>query len=112
MNVPRPWSKSPMSVARIQRCLLFVGLLLAARASVVARDIDYLRDVKPIFKKHCYSCHGSLKQEGSLRVDTAAAMLRGGDSGPAIESGNVDGSQLLSRITDEDEATRMPQESA
>jgi mono/diheme cytochrome c family protein len=101
-----------MSVARIQRCLLFVGLLLAARASVVARDIDYLRDVKPIFKKHCYSCHGSLKQEGSLRVDTAAAMLSGGDSGPAIESGNVDGSQLLSRITDEDEATRMPQESA
>jgi mono/diheme cytochrome c family protein len=99
-----------MRLTRIKPCSLIAALLLVTPAP--ARDIDYLRDVKPIFKKHCYSCHGSLKQEGSLRVDTAAAMARGGDSGPAIESGNPDSSYLLSRITDEAESTRMPQESA
>ncbi len=101
-----------MRLTRIKKCSLLAVVLLVAPATTVARDVDYLRDVKPIFKRHCYSCHGSLKQEGNLRVDTAAAMARGGESGSAIESGNVDGSYLLSRIRDEDESTRMPQGSA
>lgn len=101
-----------MRLKPIYQCWLAIGMLLVVPALVVANQVDYARDVKPIFKKHCYSCHGSLKQEGSLRVDTAAAMLRGGDSGPAVESGNVDASNLLHRLTDSDDATRMPQESA
>jgi hypothetical protein len=34
--------------------------------------VDYLRDVKPVFAKRCYACHGALKQKAELRTDTAS----------------------------------------
>ena len=52
--------------------------------------VDYVRDVKPIFIEHCSSCHGGLKQSGGLRLDTAAAMLRGGDSGATVVPGKAE----------------------
>ncbi len=47
---------------------------------------DYVRDVKPLLAKHCYACHGALKQKSGLRLDTVALMRKGGDSGPASSS--------------------------
>src|SRR5690349_1436240 len=58
-----------------------IAILLPAAPS---QGVDYLRDIKPIFKERCYACHGALKQESGLRVDTAAAIRLGGDSGPAV----------------------------
>src|SRR5690606_21151465 len=46
----------------------------------------------------CNSCHGVLKQEGSLRLETRSLMVQGGDSGAAIAPGNPDESFLLERI--------------
>lgn len=40
---------------------------------------DFVREVKPIFEKHCYDCHGSEKQKGGLRLDAKAYALRGGE---------------------------------
>src|SRR4051794_32406944 len=39
--------------------------------------VDYLRDVKPLLSKHCYACHGALKQKAGLRLDTASMMRKG-----------------------------------
>src|SRR5260370_35547094 len=50
--------------------------------------VDYLRSVKPIFSARCYACHGALKQKNGLRLDTAAPMVKGGDTGPAIVPGS------------------------
>ena len=61
----------------------FVLLLAAIRAS--AADVDYARDIKPILKERCYSCHGALKQNGRIRVDTVQAMLHGGKAGAIIK---------------------------
>ena len=52
------------------------------------------RDVLPILQKHCMGCHGGLKQEGKLDLRTLPAMLRGGDSGPAVVAGQPDQSRL------------------
>jgi hypothetical protein len=101
-----------MRLALVRHCSILAAVVLLAPAVSAAERVDYLRDVKPIFKKHCYSCHGSLKQEGTFRADTAKAILNGGDSGSAAEPGNAKSSHLLARITDADEATRMPKESA
>ncbi|MDA1014781.1 MAG: DUF1553 domain-containing protein [Planctomycetota bacterium] len=75
-----------------------------------AGDVDYVRDIKPIFKTHCFSCHGALKQQSGLRLDTGRSMLKGGESGPAIVRKNVAGSLLVSRITAADATLRMPPE--
>lgn len=73
-------------------------------------DVDYVKQVKPILKERCFACHGSLKQESKLRLDTGKFMRKGGDSGPAIVEGKVQQSPLFERITSKDDADRMPPE--
>jgi len=70
--------------------------------------IEFVRDVRPIFEKHCYRCHGADKIEGGLRLDLRAEALRGGDAGLAIQSGNGSESLLLARISTGDADVRMP----
>src|SRR5262245_15066822 len=48
---------------------------------LAAAPVDYLRQVKPILAARCYACHGNLKRESGLRLDTAALIRRGGEGG-------------------------------
>src|SRR5258707_15771113 len=66
---------------------LAISVLVCAGSGRAAETVDYLRDVKPIFAKHCSTCHGAEKQRSGLRLDTAAAALKGGNSGPAFIPG-------------------------
>jgi hypothetical protein len=53
-----------------------------------AADIEFFeKKVRPVLATRCYKCHGPTKQEAGLRVDSRAALLEGGDSGPAIVPG-------------------------
>src|SRR5262245_31830939 len=92
--------------------LFWLGLFLAMSEDGRAADdrIDYLKQIRPILRGRCIACHGALKQKGGLRLDTAALAIQGGDSGPAIEPGNVDGSLLLARVSAADVSERMPPE--
>ncbi|APZ94783.1 DUF1553 domain-containing protein [Fuerstiella marisgermanici] len=85
-------------------------LALFAITATAAADINYTRDIKPILKAKCYACHGALKQEAGLRLDTVKLMRAGGDSGPAIDLEDASGSHLLDRISSHDEDLRMPPE--
>ncbi|MCA9083989.1 MAG: DUF1549 domain-containing protein, partial [Planctomycetaceae bacterium] len=86
----------------------FGVLALSVSRSVCAEDADYLRDIKPLLKSKCYGCHGALKQEGGLRLDTVHLMRSGGDSGPAIDAANVTNSALLQRVMSAEDGERMP----
>src|SRR5687768_8880070 len=44
--------------------------------------------IRPVLANNCYSCHGKDVQMAGLRVDSLAAMKKGGDSGPAIQPGD------------------------
>lgn len=74
------------------------------------RAVDYLTEIKPLIRDRCYACHGGLKQEASLRLDTAALIDEGGDSGPAISRDRASASLLIERITAQDIDQRMPPE--
>ena len=80
--------------------LTVVLLILAAGIPCFADDaaVDYTRDVKPILHERCYSCHGALKQEGGLRLDTAELARKGGDNGAAVIAKDLVGSPMISRI--------------
>ena len=95
-----------------QKLLLIVSAtaVCAIAADVVsAKDqIDYSQQIKPIFAKRCYACHGALKQEAGLRLDTAALAIRGGEDGPVIRLGDPEASVLIQRVTAKDESERMP----
>jgi hypothetical protein len=55
--------------------------------------------IQPLFEGHCVTCHGQNKHKASLRLDSFAAVMRGGKHGPVIKPGDVKGSELFRRIT-------------
>lgn len=71
--------------------------------------IEFSRDVEPLLRSRCHSCHGPEEREAGLRLDLRDAALAGGDSGLAILPGNSAGSRLIHRIAGLDkQAGRMP----
>jgi hypothetical protein len=88
--------------------LLLAGVAAFPLPLAAGEDVDYLRDIRPVLKERCFACHGTLKQRARLRLDTAALIRQGGRHGPAIKPGDATGSLLIERITEADEATRMP----
>lgn len=54
--------------------------------------------VLPILNKRCGECHAQEKSKGGLRLDSRAAMLKGGLSGPAIVPSASGKSLLLERV--------------
>src|SRR4051812_9848225 len=80
------------------------ALMLGAPA---AQAVDYAKDVKPLLKARCYTCHGALKQKGDLRLDTVAAMRKGGEDGDILAR---DHALLLGKVTATDIKERMPPE--
>ena len=65
-------------------------------------------ELKPLLRHRCFSCHGALKQQANLRLDTVASILRGGDSGPAVVPGDADRSLMIQRVSATDLEQRMP----
>jgi mono/diheme cytochrome c family protein len=70
----------------------------------------YSGKIRPLLAKACFSCHGSLKQEAGLRLDTVDLLALGGDSGPAIVRGDAAASLIVERVADQDPDSRMPPE--
>jgi len=85
-------------------------LLGATALSTWADESLYMHKIRPLLKTRCFACHGALKQEAGLRVDTAKLMLSGSDSGPVIDVEQPDTSLLLERIESDDSDYRMPPE--
>src|SRR5690554_739949 len=54
--------------------------------------------IRPVLATKCLKCHGAKKQESNLRLDSRAAMLKGGDSGPAVVPGKPGESYLIEAI--------------
>ena len=70
--------------------------------------------IRPVLIEKCYQCHSEDSKQlgGSLRVDTRAGLLAGGDSGPALEVGKPRDSLLMLALKYEDEDYAMPPKSA
>src|SRR5688572_5340566 len=82
------------------RCrLMILRLAIALCASLgTAQAADYLREIKPILAEHCYRCHGASQQKSGLRLDTAAAAIKGGEKGPSLKPGASTASILVQAI--------------
>ncbi len=62
-------------------------------------DVEFFeKQIRPLLAEHCYECHGPKKQEAELRLDSRAGVLKGGESGPAIEPGDPAASNLVDAV--------------
>ncbi|HWY88713.1 MAG TPA: DUF1549 domain-containing protein, partial [Gemmataceae bacterium] len=64
--------------------------------------------VRPVFAKHCYSCHGPKKQKAGLRLDSKAAAFQGGDDGPVLVPNHPEKSPLVKAIRHEGDIKMPP----
>ncbi|QDU29634.1 Planctomycete cytochrome C [Anatilimnocola aggregata] len=80
------------------RCSLTLAALLAGSAGLPAAEVTFLRDVKPILVSRCYRCHSSLAEEGGLRLDSAAAIKKGGETGVIFVAGKSGDSRLMAAV--------------
>lgn len=84
--------------------MLAAGFMIVVPFPSRARADDgvefFERRVRPILVQHCYECHSMDSDElgGGLALDSQPAMIRGGDSGPSIDSEDWRDSSLLSAI--------------
>ena len=71
-------------------------------------DRYFAEHVQPILQAHCLRCHGPQKQRGGLRLDSLRALLKGGDTGPAIVPHQSGRSLLIAAIGHQDELKMPP----
>ena len=55
----------------------------------------YAQLIQPVLKKYCIQCHGPQKSKADLRLDSYAAMLKGGEHGAALKPGDAEHSLFL-----------------
>lgn len=123
---PKAWNRGGMDFGRLSSlelarpcfhsCLIVVcswwlfGHFDATRAYAGPTDEDFFEtEIRPILSEHCWQCHGEAKQWSSLRLDSAAALAQGGDSGPVIVPGKPEESLLFQAVSRGGEVEMPPE---
>src|SRR5262245_21822618 len=96
----RPFSLIRHSDFVIRHWLVLAGTIIAcspAFSAAPASSADYFA-IDAIFAKHCLDCHGAQDPEGKLVLASFETLLKGGESGAAIDPGKSSDSLLVKMI--------------
>ncbi|KAB2646100.1 MAG: hypothetical protein DVB33_10130, partial [Verrucomicrobia bacterium] len=86
-----------------------MGVALRSGGATVGEEF-FEKKIRPVLAESCYECHSasSKKLKGGLLVDNRAALLKGGDTGPAVVPGKPEKSLLLDAMAHRVEDLEMP----
>ena len=107
-----------MLVARLIPRLLLLPLLAAFPLQLRAgeRLLDkaasaehFEKRVRPLLVERCHKCHAGSNAKGGLKLDSAASVRQGGDSGEAVVPGKPEESRLIQAVRHEN-GLKMPPE--
>ena len=77
------------------------GTLTAEQLAATSTSEDptqfFTQKIRPVLAQSCYRCH-TTEAAGGLRLDSRAAVLKGGDSGPAMVPGSPEKSRIIEAI--------------
>ncbi len=94
-------------------CIAIVSVQASQKGKLppaVSREIDFNKDIEPIFSAHCIACHGAEKQKGGLRLDNRESALKGGENyAPAIKPHHSEESPLIQFVAGQVADMKMPQ---
>ncbi|MBL67506.1 MAG: hypothetical protein CMO74_03490 [Verrucomicrobiales bacterium] len=74
-------------------------------------DVTFFEEkIRPILAEKCYKCHSDRAQKlkGDLKLDSRAAILKGGEEGPSVTVGKPNESLLIKAIRHEIPDLEMP----
>jgi len=104
-----------MSVARHICMACSAALVLFAWPSglFAGKDlggVDFARDIRPLLSDNCFACHGpdAKQRKADLRLDTREGALVDIDGTSAVVPGKPSESELVRRVTTDDEDSLMP----
>lgn len=100
-----------MSVSPFRRLFILLPALLdtSRAAEITGPGAEFFESkIRPVLASACYDCHGPEKQKAGLRLDSRDAVLKGGESGPAIVPGNAEKSLLFQSISGAHPDLKMP----
>jgi len=90
--------------------LMQIVLCLAAPAVLAAEPVSFVREIAPILRDKCLTCHGPEKAKGEYRLDTFELLQKpGSGKSTPITSGAPAQSHLFELVTAADDDDRMPQ---
>ena len=75
-----------------------VGLVPRAAANDEVAIRHFESRVRPVLMERCYKCHAGGKAKGGLRLDSAASLRRGGESGVAVVPTKPEDSLLIQAV--------------
>ena len=108
-----PLADNPLLIQSILSLILIACLGLFAsqgRASSPADVAFFEQKVRPLLIERCHACHSvpSDKKKGGLLLDSRAAILLGGDSGPAAVAGDPSKSLMVQALHYTNTDLQMP----
>ncbi|MCP4194144.1 MAG: DUF1553 domain-containing protein [Planctomycetaceae bacterium] len=81
------------------KSLTIIGVILGSSTLCRGDELTFEKDIRPIFRAHCFDCHGAEKEmEGGLDLRLVRSIKIGGESGSAIDLNSTNDSLLLQRI--------------
>lgn len=95
----KPWRNGLLSFVLVAA--------MTGRPSFAADTVDFGRDIQPLFKAHCYECHGPKQQKNGFRLDRRRDAMRGGTIA-MIGPGNSAGSRFYHRLLSDEYGAQMP----
>lgn len=93
---------------------MLLGPITSSAEPSTPEQLDFFeKQIRPVLIESCYPCHSleAGKSKGGLRVDSADALLKGGDSGPAVQPHDPEASWLIRAIRYTDPHLQMPPDS-
>ena len=82
-----------------------LGLLSPA---AVFAEPDFYRDIYPVLKANCISCHNKTTHKAGLNMETPELMRKGGDAGPGVVPGKGADSRILQAAAHKGELVMPP----
>ncbi len=105
------WRNGGLALLCLATFARFASGAPAEASDAASLPVDFSRQVRPILSNYCFQCHGpdDRARKAKLRLDEPEAATRQLPSGRrAIVPGRAEESEILARITSDDETAAMP----